>query len=181
MENITIAPQERKSLIIEMKRSPVEGSGCTSRCSPSTGSRPPRSLASDTPPRAAPLGLPLEEAAPRPACDFLGDAVRVDVGGVQEVASGLEKPANDLSRGLLVGLLSEGHVPKAQLRDHQPRIRVRDDGHGFDTGRPPQGLGLEYMRRRAGEVDADLDVISTPGRGTLVQVRFRKRQNTANP
>ena len=60
-------------------------------------------------------------------------------------------------------------------------IRVRDDGHGFDTGRPPQGLGLEYMRRRAGEVGADLDVISTPGRGTSVQVRFRKRQNTVNP
>jgi signal transduction histidine kinase len=60
-------------------------------------------------------------------------------------------------------------------------IRVRDDGHGFDTGRSPQGLGLKYMRRRAGEVGADLDVISTPGRGTSVQVRFRKRQYTANP
>jgi signal transduction histidine kinase len=60
-------------------------------------------------------------------------------------------------------------------------IRVRDDGRGFDTAKPPPGLGLEYMRRRAGEVDADLDVISTPGRGTSVQVRFRKRQNTANP
>jgi signal transduction histidine kinase len=57
-------------------------------------------------------------------------------------------------------------------------IRVRDDGHGFDAGTQPQGLGLEYMRRRVG---ADLDVISTPGRGTSVQVRFRKRQNTANP
>jgi signal transduction histidine kinase len=60
-------------------------------------------------------------------------------------------------------------------------IRVRDDGHGFDRGRLPQGLGLEYMRRRAAEVGADLDVIATPGRGTSVQVRFRKRQNTANP
>jgi signal transduction histidine kinase len=60
-------------------------------------------------------------------------------------------------------------------------IRVRDDGHGFDTGKPPPGLGLEYMRRRAGEVGAELDVISTPGRGTSVQVRFRKHQNIANP
>ena len=59
-------------------------------------------------------------------------------------------------------------------------IRVRDDGHGFDTGKPPPGLGLEYMRRRAGEVGAELDVISTPGRGTSVQVRFLKRQNTAD-
>ena len=60
-------------------------------------------------------------------------------------------------------------------------IRVRDDGHGFDTGKPPQGLGLEYMRRRAGEVGADLDVISTRGRGTRVQVRFRKRLDASGP
>ncbi len=56
-------------------------------------------------------------------------------------------------------------------------VRVRDDGRGFDTEKPPPGLGLRYMRRRAGEVGADLDVISTQGRGTAVQVRFRKRQN----
>src|SRR3712207_7304432 len=51
----------------------------------------------------------------------------------------------------------------------------RSDSRGFATGKPSPGLGLEYMRRRAGEVGADLDVISTPGRGTSVQVRFRKR------
>ena len=60
-------------------------------------------------------------------------------------------------------------------------VRVRDDGRGFDTGDPPPGLGLRYMRRRAGEVGADLDVISTPGRGTAVQVRFRKPRNTPDP
>ncbi len=60
-------------------------------------------------------------------------------------------------------------------------VRVRDDGHGFDTGKPPSGLGLRYMRRRAGEVGADLDVISAIGRGTTVQVRFLKRQNTPDP
>lgn len=51
-------------------------------------------------------------------------------------------------------------------------VRVRDDGRGFDTGDPPPGLGLRYMRRRAGEVGAEMDVISTPGRGTTVQLRF---------
>jgi len=58
-------------------------------------------------------------------------------------------------------------------------VRFRDDGRGFDTGKPLPGLGLEYMRRRVGEVGADLDVISTPGRGTAVQARFRK--NTPDP
>ncbi len=54
-------------------------------------------------------------------------------------------------------------------------------GHGFDTGEPPSGLGLQYMRQRAGEVGADLDVISAKGRGTTVQVRFLKRQKTPDP
>ena len=60
-------------------------------------------------------------------------------------------------------------------------IRIRDDGRGFDTENPPPGLGLRYMRRRTREVGADLDVISTPGRGTAVQLRFRKRGNPSYP
>ena len=54
-------------------------------------------------------------------------------------------------------------------------VRTRDDGRGFDTGDPPPGLGLRYMRRRAGEVGAELDIISSPGRGTTVQLRFDKK------
>lgn len=54
-------------------------------------------------------------------------------------------------------------------------VRVRDDGRGFDAGDPPPGLGLRYMRRRAEEVGAELDVISTPGRGTTIQLRFDNR------
>ena len=54
-------------------------------------------------------------------------------------------------------------------------VRVRDDGRGFDAGDPPPGLGLRYMRRRAEEVGAELDVISTSGRGTTVQLRFENR------
>ena len=58
-------------------------------------------------------------------------------------------------------------------------IRIRDDGRGFDTGDPPSGMGLQYMRQRAREVDAELDVISTPGRGTTVPMRFHTRKNAA--
>jgi signal transduction histidine kinase len=54
-------------------------------------------------------------------------------------------------------------------------VRVRDDGHGFDAADPPPGLGLRFMRRRAEEVGAELDVISAPGRGTTVQLRFDNR------
>jgi signal transduction histidine kinase len=53
-------------------------------------------------------------------------------------------------------------------------VRIRDDGCGFDTTNPQPGLGLCYIRQRTAEVNADLDVISTPGRGTAVQARFSK-------
>ena len=53
-------------------------------------------------------------------------------------------------------------------------VRIRDDGRGFDTSAPPPGLGLRYMRRRAGEAGGELDVISSPGRGTTVQIRFER-------
>ena len=53
-------------------------------------------------------------------------------------------------------------------------VRTRDDGRGFDPSNPPPGLGLRYMRRRATEAEAELDVISAPGRGTTVQLRFDK-------
>ncbi len=53
-------------------------------------------------------------------------------------------------------------------------VRIRDDGCGFDSTHPHPGLGLSYMRQRTAEVNADLDVISTPGRGTSVQARFRR-------
>jgi signal transduction histidine kinase len=54
-------------------------------------------------------------------------------------------------------------------------VRIRDDGRGFDTGDPPPGLGLRYMRRRAEEVGAEVDIISSPGRGTSIQLRFANR------
>jgi signal transduction histidine kinase len=56
-------------------------------------------------------------------------------------------------------------------------LRVRDDGRGFDPADPPPGMGLRYVRGRASEVGAGLDVIFAPGRGTTVQLRFRTRKN----
>ncbi|MFO1414587.1 MAG: type IV pili methyl-accepting chemotaxis transducer N-terminal domain-containing protein [Burkholderiales bacterium] len=53
----------------------------------------------------------------------------------------------------------------------QWRIEVRDDGTGFvtdDGGGDETHVGLRIMRERAERIGADLEVISTPGRGTSV-------------
>lgn len=54
-------------------------------------------------------------------------------------------------------------------------VRIRDDGRGFDSSAPSSGMGLLLMNRRAREVGAELDVISKPGVGTTVQLRFRSK------
>jgi signal transduction histidine kinase len=51
---------------------------------------------------------------------------------------------------------------------------VRDDGIGFDTANMASGggLGLTSMRERAQMLGGTLDVRSSPGRGTHLQVNL---------
>jgi PAS domain S-box-containing protein len=51
------------------------------------------------------------------------------------------------------------------------QLTVMDNGSGFDTsiGKPTH-IGLDIMRERAAAINADLNVMSRPNRGTTVQV-----------
>jgi len=60
------------------------------------------------------------------------------------------------------------------------RLRVRDDGIGFDTSNRSQPLreghvGLAGMRERASLVGGTLEVGSIPGHGTTVEVRLPRQ------
>lgn len=48
------------------------------------------------------------------------------------------------------------------------RVRVEDDGIGFDPTAPAPGRGLRFLRQRAGALGATLAIDSMPGRGTTV-------------
>jgi signal transduction histidine kinase len=52
------------------------------------------------------------------------------------------------------------------------RLRVRDDGRGFDTLSSPaaSGFGLISMRERAERLGGHLTITSTPGHGTEIAV-----------
>ena len=51
-------------------------------------------------------------------------------------------------------------------------LKVNDDGRGFDAEQEAVGMGLSLMRRRAKEAGGELEVISKPGQGTTIQIRF---------
>ncbi|MEA2661021.1 MAG: hypothetical protein QOH08_593 [Chloroflexota bacterium] len=54
-------------------------------------------------------------------------------------------------------------------------LDVVDDGVGYDTTSSATGLGLRNMRERAFNAGAGLDVTSTPGAGTRLQMRIPVR------
>ena len=58
-----------------------------------------------------------------------------------------------------------------RARDGGVRLRVQDDGKGFDPGTVPDGhLGLAGMRARADRLGATFTVTSKPGKGTTIEV-----------
>ena len=70
-------------------------------------------------------------------------------------------------------------------RDGEGILTVEDDGIGFDLsqaeGKKRRCFGLETMRERAESVGARLEVVSIPGEGTRIQVRFRFEQRATEP
>ncbi|MCW5899877.1 MAG: sensor histidine kinase [Flavobacteriales bacterium] len=50
------------------------------------------------------------------------------------------------------------------------KLRIADDGKGFDPADKPSGNGLSNMRARAEAIGAELGIISAPGIGCVVEV-----------
>jgi len=77
----------------------------------------------------------------------------------QEALANVRKHARATSVLISLGL-SEGRVS----------IEIRDDGSGFEVAEPSTGFGLAAMRGRVEESGGTVQVESSPGRGTTVQV-----------
>lgn len=86
-----------------------------------------------------------------------------------------------IAQEALANAWRHAHASQAEvLLAYEPdrlRLRVRDDGQAFDPTQERQrqgsgGLGLLGIRERAALVRAELDIASTPGQGTTVEVRL---------
>ena len=54
-------------------------------------------------------------------------------------------------------------------------LRIRDDGKGFDLEHEVYGNGLINMQKRAEAMKGNLDIQSEPGKGTKVELSFRRK------
>jgi len=82
---------------------------------------------------------------------------------VQEALTNVIKHAG-ASRVAIDIVAHDGHVD----------VVVRDDGAGFDPGRPREGFGITGMRERVGLAAGTLEIASAPGEGTTVSARLQR-------
>lgn len=81
----------------------------------------------------------------------------------QEALNNVAKHA----RASEVQVMLSSHAASAELR-------VRDDGQGFDvTQVTPEHLGLAIMRERTQSIGGELSILSAPGQGVEICVRWR--------
>jgi signal transduction histidine kinase len=124
-----------------------------------------------------PLDAPLDDALAQAAEDVAG---RVGVRLRLQLERGIEVPAS--TREALVRIVREAvsntarhgkasRVTVALSGGNGVRVRIADDGIGFDTADlAGRGFGLQSMSERARALGGELHVTSTPGSGTQIEV-----------
>jgi two-component system sensor histidine kinase UhpB len=62
------------------------------------------------------------------------------------------------------------------LKNSTLRIAIRDNGHGFSPGKPPQrGNGLQNMAHRLQQLGGRLLIESAPGAGACITLELQLR------
>jgi ligand-binding sensor domain-containing protein/signal transduction histidine kinase len=62
---------------------------------------------------------------------------------------------------------------KIEVSGKMITLKIEDDGKGFDTAKSYTGNGLRNLQKRAGEIQGDLQLISSPDNGTSVLLSFK--------
>lgn len=109
--------------------------------------------------------------------DLHGVATYVDVeprpGANPEVLHGVYRIAQEAVRNAAQHAAARRVTVRLSTQDSVLLLEVEDDGAGFDPGAELAGrLGLCSMRERAEALGGRLDILSDPGRGTLIRARL---------
>ncbi len=59
--------------------------------------------------------------------------------------------------------------------DHSIKMRIQDNGIGFDSTQPSSGNGLNNMKKRAAEMNAQLTIDTAPNHGTIIELNLKAK------
>jgi signal transduction histidine kinase len=92
-----------------------------------------------------------------------------------EVRLGIYRIVQEALHNVLRHAGADEAVVRMEYVNQLLRVTIRDNGAGFDPerARRPGSLGLLSMRERAAAIDADFEILSRPGGGTVIIVERR--------
>ena len=95
--------------------------------------------------------------------DDLGDSIDISIYRVvQECLTNVAKHA----------AASEVKIELVRTTEGRVRLRVRDDGVGFEPGAAPRGLGLLGMRERVEALQGSFSIEASPGHGVALDIEL---------
>ena len=92
-----------------------------------------------------------------------------------EVRLGIYRIVQEALHNVLRHSGADEAVVRLEYVNNLLRVTIRDNGAGFDPEkqRRPTSLGLLSMRERAAAIDADFEILSRPGGGTVIILERR--------
>lgn len=104
-----------------------------------------------------------------------GLSAALEVAGNQILSPLEEQSLFRIAQEALNNVVKHAGVSQAQVRLHLDEpfwMEIEDQGTGFDSNRVQNGkrVGLTSMRERAAEIGWSLQIVTSPGAGTLVRV-----------
>lgn len=104
--------------------------------------------------------------------------IELNVTGDERMARGIEQPLYRIVQEALNNVIKHAQADQVsvglEFGVDRVRLRVRDDGQGFDPDAPPspsgRHLGVISMRERAAEIGGTMEILSSIGGGTEVVV-----------
>lgn len=108
--------------------------------------------------------------------DRSGLAVRYDLAPGLHLSAAVTEQVRRIAREVVTNTVKHARAETftVSMRPEAGTVRLvfADDGNGFDTERPSEGLGLRSMGERAARIDGRLLVAAAPGDGARVEVEL---------
>ena len=125
------------------------------------------------------LGAALAGLARRVEGQGLAVDLRFELDESTRLAPELESTLYRIVQEALTNVVKHAGASRVEVEvgseEGRIRIRVRDDGAGFEAGSHTEGFGLVGMQERVALVDGELHVTSSPGGGTEILVTLPGR------
>jgi signal transduction histidine kinase len=103
----------------------------------------------------------------------LGVKVELQANEIPDLPSNMEDALYHIALEALNNIVKHSQSTQASIRftnsGENIVMEISDNGKGFNTDRFQKGLGLRNMRERGEMLGGDVEIISTPGKGTLVR------------